>query len=181
MNLRVTLRRLHLYIATFIVPFIVVMSISGGLELLGIEGDTKSDVIAWVSVDSLDFKSQNLKQDVEAVFKKNGIDFSFESVKRKKRKIYTRPSYGVYYSLKLKPKLNKIRISRHTPDLIRRLMSLHKGNGPNFYQFYQKLLVVGLLLILLIGLWLGLVNVNTRRNTIYVLVAGSAFFLFVVI
>jgi len=179
MNLRVTLRRLHLYIAAFIVPFIVVMSISGGLDLLGVQGKTKKEFITSISRDDLDIKSNTLKQDVVAIFKKNGINFNFDSLRRKRNKFYTRPNYGTHYSLKLKR--TKIRIYRHTPDLIRRLMSLHKGNGPDFYQFYQKLLVVGLLVILLIGLWLGLVNLNTRRNTVLVFIAGTVFFLFVVI
>lgn len=179
MNLRATLRRLHLYIAAFIVPFIVVMSISGGLDLLGVQGKTKKEFIVSISRDALDLKSDTLKQDVIAIFKKNGIDSNFESLRKKGNRFYTRPNYGTHYSLKIKR--SKIRIYRHTPDLIRRLMSLHKGNGPDFYQFYQKLLVVGLLVILLIGLWLGLVNSNTRRNTVIVFVAGTVFFMLVIL
>ena len=179
MTPRALLRKFHLYIAAFLFPFIFLMALSGGLELLGVEGKTNKKLLLSINANSLDFNSPTLKQDITALFRKHGIDANIDHLKRRKNAVYTRPRYYRYYSIKVRQ--NRIKIYQYTPDLIKRFMTLHKGNGPTLYIIYQKIMVFGLLLILLAGLWLGLGSALTRNNTIIVFVAGFVFFILAVL
>lgn len=175
MKLRAILRKLHLYIAAFMVPFIFLMSLSGGLQIIGIKGDTGKELIFTTSHNSLNFRSPTIQKDVETLLENIGVDTDVDHLTIKKNVIYTRPSYKTYYALKLSG--NSIKVYKNTPDFIRKLMILHKGNGSGLYNFYQKILVVGLLAILSIGLWLGLASSTTRNKTILTIVAGTGLYL----
>ncbi len=179
MTLRATLRNLHLYIAAFLVPFIFLMALSGGLEILGIKGETSRELLHKVSLSRLNFRSPTITQDVRKLFKELAIDATITRVRRKNRSLYTRPSYAGYYGLKIRG--DYIKIYKYTPDIVRRLMTLHKGGGPAIYQFYQKLMVFGLLIILSIGLWLGLTSVKTRKNSAIIFIVGAGFYLLIII
>ncbi len=179
MALRVILRRLHLYIAAFLVPFIFLMALSGGLDLLGIQGKTQRDTLYKIDKGRLDFSSKNIIGDVRELFIQLGINAQIDSIRKKRNAIYTRPSYGMHFGLKIKDAY--IEVYQYQPDIIRRLMSLHKGNGSQFYKLYQKLMVLGLLIILLVGLWLGLASANTRMKTLLIFVIGIAVYLFSVV
>lgn len=169
------LRRLHLYIAAFFVPFIFFMALSGGLDLLGIQGKTHREILFKIDKSQLDFNSNNILQEVRKSFVRLGIRVPIDSIRKKRNALYTRPSYGVHFGLKIKG--DTIEIYKYKPDIVRRLMSLHKGNGSQFYKFYQKLMVFGLLIILFIGLGLGLASVNTRMKTLLIFVIGITVYL----
>jgi len=175
MEIRATLKKLHLYIAAFLVPFIFLMSLSGGLEILGVKGNTDKELIHTASKNSLNFNSPTIQQDVENLLEIIGVDTDIDHLKIANNTIYTRPTYTTYYALKRKG--GKLNVYKYTPDFIKKLMVLHKGNGPAFYQFFQKLLVIGLLIVLSIGLWLGLATKKTRNKTILTFIAGAGLYL----
>jgi len=179
MALRATLRNLHLYTAAFLVPFIFLMALSGGLEILGVKGTISRQLIHKINTDKLNFNSPTITQDVIDLFKELAIDARITRLRRRNRSLYTRPSYAGYYGLKIRD--GYIKIYQYTPDIVRRLMTLHKGGGPAIYQFYQKLMVFGLLLILSIGLWLGLTSVKTRKNSAIIFIVGMASYLAIII
>jgi len=176
---RATLKKLHLYLAAFLVPFLFIMSLSGGLEIIGVKGHIDKQLIHSEDSTVLDFKSPYIQQDVETFLDKIGVDTDVDHIKINKNAIYTRPTYTTYYGLKREG--DYLKIYKYTPDLVKKLMVLHKGNGPALYQFYQKLLVAGLLVILSIGLWLGVAAKKTRNITILIFIAGFGFFLIAIL
>ena len=56
-------------------------------------------------------------------------------------------------------------------------MELHMGHGPGLFKNFQKMFALGLLLIILSGLWLGLSSSGLRRRTLVISSAGAAVFL----
>jgi hypothetical protein len=61
------------------------------------------------------------------------------------------------------------------------MMELHMGHGPTSFKTFQKFFAVGMLFIILSGLWLGLSSARLRRNTGMAAGTGLAVFLLLVL
>ncbi len=175
---RSTLIKLHLYVAAFLVPFIFIMAITGVMELLDIKAETYKEKIFSTSKDTLNFNSVTIKQDVAKLLAKIGGNPDFDHLKIKKKSLYTRPTYDIYYSFKIEG--DNLNIYQYTPDLQKKLMAFHKGNGPPLYKLYQKLFAFGLIFVLLSGLWLGLTSDALRGKTLLVFFTGCVFYLILI-
>jgi len=175
---RSQLIKLHLYVAAFLVPMLFIMSLSGILDLLDIEGEVIKTQIYSTEQDALDFKSLTLHQDVRKILRHIKADTDFTKIKIKKNKLYTYPNYTRHYAFK--KKANRLNIYEYIPSLQWKLMALHKGNGPAIYKIYQQVFVYGLFFVLLSGLWLGLTTPALRSKTLLVFLAGIVFYLFLV-
>lgn len=167
---RSSLVKLHLYVAAFLVPFLFMMSLTGVLEILDVEGKIHKEVIYTTNADALNFKSVNIKNDVILLLLKLHEDPEFSHLKIKKHKLYTRPNYNAHYAFKQVG--DELKVYKYTPDLQTKLMMLHKGNGPRLYKIYQQIFVYGLFFVLLTGLWLGLTSDSLRNMTIFIFIAG---------
>ena len=58
---------IHLYLAAFFSPIVIIMAISGGLYLLDYEGETTRTVLGYVADAHLDAESETLIVDVSAL------------------------------------------------------------------------------------------------------------------
>ena len=167
---RTTLIKFHLYVAAFLVPFLFMMSLTGVLEILGVEGKIHKEVIFTTNKDALNFKSVNIKNDVKILLIKINANPDFDHLKIKENKLYTRPNYNVHYAFKKVG--DSLKVYQYTPSTLQKLKMLHKGNGPRLYKLYQQIFVYGLFFVLLTGLWLGLTSDSLRGMTIFIFLAG---------
>lgn len=166
---------LHLYIATFLVPFLFLMSLSGVLELLDIKGSTQKTLIYSTTKDAINFKSRSIVQDVKNILNKAGIKTDFSRIKIKKTRLNTLPNYSTHYVLKITE--THLNVYEYKPSVVTKLMSLHKGNGPAIYKYYQKFSVFGLFFVLITGLWIGLASSKLRSKTLTIFISGLVFYL----
>ena len=73
---------LHLYLAAFFAPAIILVAISGGLYLIGEKGSVVKEKIYEGSHPELSASSSTIKADVSALLKTAGVsDYNFEYVK----------------------------------------------------------------------------------------------------
>ncbi len=154
----------HLYLAALFAPMLLLVAISGGLYLVGVKGSVAKTTVALPAVASLDSQSQTLEADVRALLSDAGIAHDFEYLKVAGNTLYTRPTSKTHYELNITA--SGVSATKNTPDLQKTLIELHKGHGPTLFKTFQKLLAVGLLIVVLSGLWLGLTASGLRNTTL---------------
>ena len=145
---------LHLWVAAFFTPILLIIAISGGLYLVGVKGTTVDTAVSLPADTKLDPKSSNLKADVDALLRKAGIEHSFEYIKKSGSTLTTRPTSRTYYVLNVTEE--GVQATRAVPDLQKRLIELHKGHGPLAFKWLQRITAIGLIFAVLAGLWLAL-------------------------
>jgi len=168
---------IHLYLAAFFAPFILVMALTGGLYLLGIKGEMVKTPVTVLEGVHINGKSDDLKQDVTRLLSMAGVDASFDYVKVKGDRFYTRPTSSTHYVLE--PGERGVSVARVEPCLIASLIELHKGHGPAAFRIVEQLLAAGLILIMLSGLYLGWMASVYRKPTL--LLSGSGLLVFVLL
>ena len=161
---------LHLCISAFFTPVLLIITISGGLYLIGIKGTSASTAVSLPANARLDLKSGSLKEDVDKLLRGAGIEHDFEYLKRSGSTLTTRPTSRTYYVLEVTEK--GVQAARLVPDLQKRLIELHKGHGPLAFKQLQRVTALGLLFAIVSGLWLGLSSVDLRRQTAVATGAG---------
>ncbi|MCW8999443.1 MAG: hypothetical protein OQK04_12100, partial [Kangiellaceae bacterium] len=117
--------------------------------------------------------------EVTRLLSANNIDYEFDYVKKGGNNFFTRPTNREYYVIRVKNrgKEQGIEITHQKPDFIKSMVELHKGHGPTIFKTFQKVVAVGLLFILISGLWLGLTAPRLRKITMGLASGGLAAFL----
>lgn len=166
---------IHMYLSAFFAPAILLVALSGGLYLLGIKGQVEQTSIYSSAETTLDTQSASLKTDVAELLAEAGVEgYSFEYVKVKGAKLYTRPTSAQHYVITLRDA--GLEITHASPSLQSRMVELHKGHGPTLFKTFQQVFALGLVLIILSGLWLGLSADRLRKSTLLTAGAGVAVF-----
>lgn len=173
--LRKTLISIHLYLAAFFAPVLIIVAISGGLYLFGEKGDTVQEILYSGSVTVFNSKAEDLKTEVTNVLQIIGVNASFETVKGGGDFFYTRPSSKDFYVFEIKNE--QLQITKHSPNLNKIIVELHKGHGPKAFKLFQQVLAIGLLFIVVSGLWLGLSSPMLRNKSLIASGLGGAIFL----
>ena len=173
--MRGKLIKLHLYVAAFFLPMLIAMAVSGGLYLTGNKGSTARTEVEITAPQVLLISSETLETDVRDFLKANQIDHDFEYVKVSGSTLTTRPTSRTYYEIKTSVKADQL--SQVEPDWIKVLVELHKGHGPLWYKDLQKLMALGLLFVLISGVWLGVSSPTLRTPTLLSTFAGGLLFI----
>lgn len=163
-KIRKILVLVHLYVAAFLAPAFILVALSGGLYLLGNKGEFTSQPIPLPAATTLDFTSPTLEAEVRALFLAHDIDEKFEYIKNRGTKIQTRPTSRSHIEFSQAPE--GLIAVRKTPNLQASLMELHKGHGPQLFKTYQKLVALGLMVVVLGGLVVGILAPVYRRKTL---------------
>ena len=164
----------HLLLAAIVTPMLFLLVISGGLYLIGEKGKVEIRNIEVPKAAQLDFKSNNLHQEVEQLLNELSFDHQFEYIRNRGEVIQLRPTSKTY--LQFRQTDDGLKLSKHTPDLQSSMIELHKGHGPTLFKTYQKFVALSLLLIVLSGVWMGLVHPKYRRHTTVSLIGGILLF-----
>jgi hypothetical protein len=167
--------KIHMYLAAFFTPAVLLVAISGGLYLLGIKGDVEETRIYQSGDIKINIHSDTLEADVAALLVTAGVhNYEFEYVKVKGSTLITRPSSSEHFFIKMAA--SGLEVVRAIPNLQSRMIELHKGHGPTAFKTFQKVFAVGLVFIMLSGLWLGVSAARLRRSMLLTTLAGSLIF-----
>ncbi|MDX1697018.1 MAG: PepSY domain-containing protein [Thiohalobacterales bacterium] len=166
---------IHMYLSAFFAPAVLLVAISGGLYLFGIKGKVETDSIFQSDNRVIDTSSASLKDDIAALLAEAGVEaFSFEYVKVKGDTLYTRPTSSEHSIINLNP--GGVEVVHARPSLQKRMIELHMGHGPTAFKTFQKVFAIGLILVMISGLWLGISAQRLRRSTSLTFAAGTLAF-----
>jgi hypothetical protein len=169
----------HMYLAAFFAPFIFLVSISGGLYLVGVKGSVEQSPVFQSADYAIDTGAEDLKAEVDALLTAAGVtEYEYEYVKVKDNTLFTRPTSRQHYVINLG---EGVEVVRAQPSLQSALIELHKGHGPTAFKTFQKLYALGLLLIVSSGLWLGLSAARLRPRTLATSLVGAGVFALLVL
>lgn len=160
---------IHLYLATFLAPIILMMAISGGLYLFGYKGTVEKEAV-YSGPATFQLDSGNLEADVAKFLEANNQNPNFEYIKMSGSGLITRPTSNDYYVFKFSG--DQLDVTLEKPDLIKSVVELHKGHGPGLFKTLQKFTAFGLTFILLSGLWIALMTPPMRKLAISLTSAG---------
>lgn len=247
---RERLIRVHLYLAAFFAPMVLLMTISGAMQLLDASGSYTTTVVELPEVGTLDLKSASLREDVEWVLRRAGIDHDFadilvarpgqdhvhdgeaggaekgghgheeegaaegkdehghgedaarseeeegdheegeehheaehsvrESAVEGGMTVTTLPTSRTNYQITVASD-GTMELKRREPDLQKRMVELHRGNGSGLFKNFQRVMAVGLLVIVAIGLVMGLTAPHLRKPTMATAAGGLVVFLLLVL
>jgi len=166
----------HLWFAGFLAPAFLLVAVSGGLYLMGNSGNFESEPVSLPSGAALNFESPTLEADVRALLDTSDIDQPFEYIRNRGTVIQLRPTSRTHLEFRQTP--DGLTATRKVPDLQGRLMELHKGHGPTLFKLYQKLVAIGLILVVFGGLLVGFLAPAYRRQTSIALAFGTIIFIF---
>ncbi len=167
---------IHMYLSAFFAVFVLLVATSGGLYLLGYKGSVDSSAVHSEanSAGLADMKGEALEQAVAELLGRAGVEgYRFEYVKVKGSTLYTRPTSRQHYMIELG---DEVTVSRRDPSLQSAMMELHMGHGPLAFKTFQKVFALGMLFIILSGLWLGLSSERLRIRTLAAAGSGAVLF-----
>lgn len=167
---------IHLYLSSFFAAAVLLVAISGGLYLLGYKGSVEKTPVATLLTDQYSLPSGASKSDLTALLEAAGVEgFAFDYVRQSGNRAMTRPTSRTHFIVEAGN--GEITVTRAEPDLQGKMIELHKGHGPTVFKTFQKVFAVGMVFIILSGLWLGLSSDRLRRNT--GISAGVGFLVFI--
>lgn len=167
---------IHLALAAFFTPTILIVVISGGLYLLGEKGEVASEILYRGEMESFTFEAEDKAGEVNQFLKENGIEHDFEYIKDGDGFMLTRPTSKTH--LLFEREKNQLIVSKQIPNFIAAIIEVHKGHGPVLLKQFQKILALGLIVILLTGFYLGITSPLFKLKTIAISGAGLVTFLY---
>jgi hypothetical protein len=173
-KLRNLLVTLHLYGAALLAPVFLMVAITGGLKMAGIEGKTKDTPIALPAGTSFDSKSPNFEADVRTFLKAQKVDVEFEYIRARGPGFTTRPTSRPHVAFEEKD--GQLTAKYVEPDTLNALMEIHKGHGPKIYKTLGWISGLTLFFVIFGGLVIGLLSNAYRKTTIIATSVGSAIF-----
>ena len=169
---------IHLYLAAFFTPILLITVVSGGLYLLGIKGEVERELTYQGVPGEFDITSEDIEGEIREFMLSKEIDYQFEYIKGGGNKYFTRPTSRDYYVFKVKH--GQMDVIKQKPDFMKRLVELHKGHGPTLFKHFQKIMALGLVLILITGFYLGVTSPMLRKKTLLISSAGAGIFLLLI-
>lgn len=162
--------KIHLYLASFFLPALLLMAVSGGLYLNNMKGTVEKSPVDISNSVPIDPASPDLKQDIDGLLQSNGIVHNFEYVRVSGTTLTTRPTSRDYYTIDVSGNVPVVTLNK--PDFVKRIVELHKGHGPGLFKTLQKVMAVGLVIVLLSGFWLGISSETLRTPTLITTATG---------
>lgn len=160
MNNRKYFIYVHLALAAFFLPYMLLMPISGTWHLLKLpEDQTKTE--SFKIIGTVPSNSPEKEIFFREEFKKQNLDYSFEYLKDNGKDYTFRPTSREYYTATVDG--NSIAFTKINPGFSRRLMEIHKGHGPGLIRTLEIGFGFALFLVTLSGLWLAF-TVKKYRN-----------------
>lgn len=171
LKLRKNLIYLHALVAAFFLPGFLLVAMTGGNYLMGNKGQVTTTPIEMPADVNLDFQSANLKADLQALIASADLNLDFQYVKVRDSSVQTRPTSRPY--LQVDKVGDGYVATLNTPNLQAAMMELHKGHGPTAFKFYQKLMALGLLIVVIGGFIVGILARNYRPLTLGSFAVGA--------
>ena len=164
---------IHLYLASFFAPLIILVGLTGGLYILGVKGSVERSDAAKIEQRTLLAPNEQSNAYIAGLLEEVGIEHSFDYIKAGPETI-TRPTSRTFYQFKQVGE--DIVIVRNEPSTMNKLMELHKGHGPILFRYFEALCAIGLLFVMISGLYLGLQSPMLKKKTLLLSGSGLAVF-----
>ena len=152
MNNRKFLIYMHLGIASLFMPLLLLMPFTGAMYLWGFQGDTEKSLAFEIS-EGMPLEPKAQEAFFREQFLKNKIDYNFEYIKNSKTELTFRPTSRLHYMAKIDE--GKIVVSKVEPNLLKRMIEIHKGHGPKIMRIFESIFGISLILTTLSGIWLA--------------------------
>ncbi len=166
---------LHLFAATLLAPFFILVAITGGLYVADVKPKTEKTLLNFNAPIIIDANSSDLDTDVRELLSDNKINVEFEYLKNRGDSITTRPTSRDYIEFKKKDRIWSATLNK--PNLHYSMMELHKGHGPTLFKKYQIVAGIALFIIMISGLFIGFISKAYRIKTIISTTIGTAIFM----
>ncbi len=166
---------LHLFAATLLAPFFILVAITGGLYVADIKPKTEQTKLEFNAPITINADSKTLDDDVKAILLDNGLDIEFEYLKNRGSTITTRPTSRDYVEFKQEGEAWSATLN--DPNFHYSMMELHKGHGPSLFKKYQIIAGIALFMIMMSGLFVGFVSKAYRMKMIISTSIGTAIFM----
>lgn len=166
---------IHLYLSAFFAVAVLLVALSGGLYLLGVKGEMRETPVATVDGGRALAADPSREAVLDLLARAGVSGYRFEYVRASGGRLYTRPTSRTHYLLEIAD--DAVQVTRREPDLQARMMELHKGHGPTLFKTLQKVFALGMVFIIMSGVWLGLSAPRLRLKTAIASGAGAALFL----
>ncbi len=162
---RATLIKIHLYLSAIFAPFLFLMAFTGTSYLMGFKGNADKKVVETFEVDT-----EITEAYVRAELARIDPGYSFEYTKKSADGLFTRPTTRDYYQFERLDR--QIIVKKVSPNFLLKIIEIHKGHGPGFLKFVEKILGIGLILILISGIWLALTVKRDKKITLVLMLGG---------
>ena len=119
---------------------------------MGIEGTVTTTLVAVPAGADFNLVAPDLKEEVRTLLSAASVEHRFEYVKVSGDTFTTRPTSRTHYvvqGLDGSLKDGSLKIERNAPNLQFRMIDLHKGHGPGIFKHFQKIMALGVLVIIL--------------------------------
>ncbi|MBX9765676.1 MAG: hypothetical protein K2X47_00270 [Bdellovibrionales bacterium] len=163
---------IHVLLASFFLPFLFLLPLSGGLYLLN-ETGTQEKTAIFSFQDALPTEKLELEAFFRDQFKKNNIDFDFEYIRTSGSDFIFRPTSRIHYIATTSAD-GTTAVSKVDPSILKRIMEIHKGHGPSLIKWVEIAFGGALILVTLSGLWLALTVASYRKLMLIAFAVGSA-------
>lgn len=161
---------IHLYLAAFFLPFLLLMPITGVSYLLGEKGSKISSV--EFIVDELPPIEKNQQNDwIKNQFKNNNINFEWEYIKVNGKDLILRPSSVDHYIVSVQE--NRTEFIKIQPNFLLKMIELHKGHGPSLFKSLEIGAGIGLIFLTISGIILSFYSRSLRKKFLLPLIIGS--------
>lgn len=175
MNTRKVMTYVHLSLASLFMPLLLLMPFTGSMYILGFKGDqtkTESFRIPAVAIPTDEAKQESFFREI---FAANSIDYSFSYIRGGGKEFTFRPSSRVHYTANVSDSVDKPEIvfSKIEPNLMKRLIEIHKGHGPVAMKWFEVAFGLALIFTTCSGLWLAWTVKPYRKATLISFGIGS--------
>ena len=170
MNIRKKIIYIHLTLASFFLPFLLLMPVTGTLYIWDMKGEMGKEEIFRTNEkppEDNDALADFFRQQISA----KGFKADFETVRANKGDFTFRPSSRDHFSASTEN--GELVVYQLKPSFLKRLIELHKAHGPEFMRWVESAFGIFLVLITLSGLWLSLTIPAYRKATWIAFLAGS--------
>lgn len=165
---------LHLYLAAFFTPMVLLVGITGGLYLYGVKAKGETTQVSVLAGQTLDVpkEADAAKTYVDALLKQANVEHAYDYVRAQGPVATTRPTHRTHYQLRQSDE--GIVVNKVEPNLMMTMLELHKGHGPSLFRLFETVFALGLVLVMLTGFWLGLQSPMLRKPTLLLTIVGTA-------
>ena len=171
---RITIIKIHLYLAGISLIFMSLMTLSGALHLF--MGD-EAESVSTVKIIPLtqDLNKDQLTELFKSELKNIDKDYGHSYIKGSDKSQMSRPTNRTFYTIKVTH--DEIKIAKHIPSLRKSLMEFHKGHGARSSRSFMGILGFIVLGTIISGFWLGWSTKGYRKTTVITALSGAAIYL----
>lgn len=165
---RKVLTYVHLSLASLFMPLLLMMPFTGVMYILGFKGEQKVAEAFRIPAATIPADEAEREDFFRKVFAANAVDYSFSYIRAGGKEFTFRPTSRTHYVAAVSDAGEKAEIvfSKVEPNLLKRLIEVHKGHGPVAMRWFEVAFGIALIFTTFSGLWLAWTVQPYRKATL---------------